>query len=107
MAVAALQVAGQVFQVGKAAAVGTLFQGGASPQQLMDRLFLAMARYTTVEDAQDNLWDGANVRTDWLAIPAQSSAATGDIDAVSDRIAVNDQVFARFTDKTEDFMGDL
>jgi hypothetical protein len=120
MAVAATQIAGQVFQVGNAALVSTLLQTGASPQQLMDRVFLAMARYNSAEQAQDNVWDGSNLRQDWLATPTQTPAAATDTDAgatadqrtadqqaIAERIAAVDQVFARFADETDDFLDDF
>jgi hypothetical protein len=116
MAVAATQIASQLFQVGNGPLVNTLLQNGASPQQLVDRLFLALARYSTAEEAQDNVWDGSNLRQDWLAIPAQTPSVATDSEAagaldqkvadqqtVAERIAVVDQVFARFADETDDF----
>jgi hypothetical protein len=117
MAVAATQIAGQVFQVASASLVSTLIQSGAGPQQLADRAFLALARYSTAEQGQDNLWEGANLTQDWLAIPTQTPAAATDNDAAAtagqkamdqqqaaaERIAVMDQVFALMADDGDDF----
>jgi autotransporter-associated beta strand protein len=114
-AMAATQIAGQMFQVASAALVSTLIQSGAGPQQLVDRVFLALARYSTAVEAQDNLWDGANLTQDWLAIPTQTpAAATGNAatadqkamdqqQAAAERIAVVDQVFALMADDGDDF----
>jgi hypothetical protein len=115
-AVAATQIAGQVFQVGNAALFNTLLLNGTSPQQLADRLFLALARFSNADQAQDNLWDGTALRQDWLAIPTQTPAAAADSNAatpadpkaaeqqaVSERIAVVDQVFALMADDSDDF----
>jgi hypothetical protein len=113
-AVAATQIAGQVFQVGNAALYSTLLLNGTSPQQLADRLFLALARFSNADQAQDNLWDGTGLKQDWLAIPMQTPAVANDAAVTADqraadqqaareRIAVVDQVFALMADDMNDF----
>ena len=91
--------------------------GSTTPQQLMDRLFLAMARWTEgpADQSTDTFWTNAVKGEDWLAIPTttvetrvDSSAVTpeqqtGDQQAVSERIAVVDKVFAQLVDETDDF----
>jgi hypothetical protein len=122
--VAATQVAGQMFQVGNAPLVNAIL-GGNSPQQLADRLFLALARGTDAlalsevsafDLFQDNLRDVAIQHPDWLAMISQSAtpaieASAGTAaenttsgQAVSDHLAVVDKVFAQLADETDDFM---
>jgi len=113
---AATQLVGQVFQLSNVPALSAAL-GSTTPQQLMDRLFLALARWTDApaDQAQETFWTNAVRGEDWLAIPTSavesgtdSSAVTedqqaADQQAVSDRIAVVDQVFAQLVDETDDF----
>jgi hypothetical protein len=103
---AATQIAGQVFQIGNLPLVSALATGNAS-QQLTDRVFLALARWTDT---------AGDLNLDWLAIPLQLPAndlqpgtqdgQTPDKQDVSERIAVVDQVFAEEMDEFSD-LGDF
>ena len=120
-ALAATQVAG-TFQIGNAPLVNAIL-GGNSPQQLADRLFLALARGTDALAEvsafnlfQDNPRDVPAQHPDWLAMISQSatpaieaSAGTAPENttsgqAVSDHLAVVDKFFAQLADDTDDFM---
>jgi hypothetical protein len=113
-------LAGQVLQVTNLLVVNAVL-GGNTPQQLMDRLFLAVARWTDTpaNEDQDASWDNATRGQDWLAIRTPSVTTTrtdesvatayqqaAEQQAVSDRIAVVNEVFAQLADEADDF-GDL
>jgi hypothetical protein len=112
--------ANQVIQITNLPVVNVVL-AGTTPQQLMDRLFLAVARWAEApaDEAQDAFWDNAIRGQDWLAVhtPSVTAARTDDSvrapeqqtveqQAVSDRIAVLDEVFAQLADEADDF-GDL
>ena len=111
---AATQLAGQVFQLSNVPVLSAAL-GSTTPQQLMDRLFLAMARWTDgpPDQSADTFWTNVAKGEDWLAIPttpvetrAESSAATdqqASEQVVSERITVVDKVFAQMVDETDDF----
>jgi len=122
--VAAIQPAGQVFQIGNAPLANAIL-GAHSPQQLADRLFLALARGTdalALSEAsafnlfQDNPRDVAAQHPDWLAMISQSATPAIEASAgtatenttfgqdVSDHLAVVDKVFAELADDSDDFM---
>ena len=115
-ALAATQPAGQVFQLSNVPVLSAAL-GSTTPQQLMDRLFLALARWTDApaDQGQETFWSNAVKGEDWLAIPATRTEARAEISAVtqdqqaadqqavSDRIAVVDKVFAQLVDETDDF----
>jgi hypothetical protein len=119
--VAATQPAGQVFQIGNAPLVSTLLSGN-SPQQLADRLFLALARgtdalveFNSLSLFQDNPRDVAAQHPNWLAMISQSARPAIEASAgtpventttgqrASDHIAVVDKVFAQLADDSDDF----
>ena len=116
--VAATQAAGQVFQIGNAPLVNAIL-GTHSPQQLADRLFLALARgtdalaeFNSLSLFQNNLRDVAAQHPDWLALASrsatESSADTLVSDgaagqAVSNHLAVVDKIFAQLADDSDDF----
>jgi hypothetical protein len=92
---------------------------GVAPQQLMDRVFLAMARWADApaDQALDAFVDAALNGKDWLSIPTQTtsepateSSASPLRDqaqaAVHERIAVVDEVFSQEASPWDDF-GDL
>src|SRR5207237_110189 len=115
-ALAATQPAGQVFQLSNVPVLSAAL-GSTTPQQLMDRLFLALARWTDApaHQGQETFWTSTVKGEDWLAIPeartetrTESSAVTqdqqaADQQAVPDRIAVLDKVFAQLVDETDKF----
>ena len=90
-----------------------------TPQQLADRLFQALARWsdTPADLGQDTLWDGALLNQAWLAVqsqaavsatPARSADAAPEQQGTdklsgSDHAALVDQVFAQLADETDDF----
>jgi hypothetical protein len=117
---AASPLAGQVIQITNLPVVNAIL-GDNTPQQLMDRLFLAVARWpdAPADEAQGAFWDNATRGQDWLAIRTPSVTATrtdesvatvdqqaAEQQAVSDRTAVVDEVFAQLADDADDF-GDL
>jgi hypothetical protein len=94
---------------------------GVAPQQLMDRVFLAMARWADApaDQALDAFVDAALNGKDWLAIPTGSSTVDAQSDSslpaeqtsadqgvASERVSVVDSLFAQLADETNDF-GDL
>ena len=87
------QLAGQVFQVGSSAWINTLL-GANSPQQLADRLFLAMARGTdgpadlsplNMQSLNSLIWSAAP-QMEWLAAPSQSPAQDTQVDFSADML---------------------
>src|SRR5262249_26415144 len=110
------QLAGQVFQLSNVPVLSAAF-GSTTPQQLMDGMFLALAwrADAQAEQTQEVFWTNAVKGEDWLAIPTtagemQRESSTveqgqqaADQQAVWDRIAVMDKVFAQVVDETDDF----
>jgi hypothetical protein len=76
---------------------------------------LALARWSeATNQPQETFWNNATRGEDWLAIPTATETRTEptavtpeqqsvDQQAVADRIAVVDKVFAQLVDETDDF----
>jgi fibronectin-binding autotransporter adhesin len=88
----------QVLQAASLTAVNPL--SGLAPHQLVDRLFLAMARNEDAP-AQDSEWTSVSLNQDWLSSPAQATAARPEqtLDAPADQNVVIDEVFAQMADE--------
>jgi len=110
--VAATQLAGQVFQVSDLSALNTFLRGN-SPQQLADRLLLALSRWEIASADVSSYWDNATLNQNLFAVSTQSTAVATDAaadqqqaadqQAVSDHVAVVDTVFAQLAGDMDDF----
>jgi hypothetical protein len=119
-AIATAQLASQLFQAGSPTV--NMIQKSNSPQQLADRLFLALARATDASTdlnplnlSLDVLRDGAALQPDWLAGQCPPAGArpgmfadasyqqATDQKAGTDRIGVVDKVFAQLANDMDDF----
>jgi len=112
-----IPVLGQQFLVNSLPLVNTVLSA-SNPQQIPDRLFLALARgmeapldlnaLTLSQDHVNSLiWEGIGIHQDWLTVPSQEQQADSTTDsanqsAVSDQTAVVDQVFLQLVE-TDDF----
>jgi len=119
-AVAATQLAGQAFQIGNTGWLSSLLANN-NPQQLADRLFLALARLSdtpvdlsTLPEAslKSLAWDAAPQAT-WLAdtndgtvADTQTNAQDQQAAATADHMAALDRIFADLGAQIDD-LGDL
>jgi len=110
---------GQHFQIGTLPVQNTLLYRNSPGQLASERLFLDLAQRTDVpaDRSVDNLWYGAALQRDWLALPINASAAeawTGfsaagvdqhatDQQAFSDHRSAADNVFAKLANDMDDF----